>query len=183
MKQLWELYSLFAKIGAMMFGGGYAMLPLLQREVVEKHQLATEDEILTYFAVGQCTPGIIAVNTATFVGYKNCGVRGGIAATAGILTPSVIIISIIARVLREFSSIAWVGHAFTGIRIAVVALILQAIVKFYKSGVKDGLGALIFLCAFALSAFWSLSPVIIVIGAMIIGLISGHMREKREGQP
>ena len=114
-----DLYLTFARIGVCTFGGGYAMLPILQREVVENRHWATEDELMDYYAIGQCTPGVIAVNTSTFIGYKTHGILGGIAATAGMITPSLIIITIIAAFIQQFAHLAVVQHAFAGIRIAV----------------------------------------------------------------
>ena len=114
-----DMFVTFAKVGVMTFGGGYAMLPILQREVVEKKGWATEEELVDYFAIGQCTPGIIAVNTATFIGQKNKGVLGGIISTLGLVFPSLIIISLLAGVIYAFSHLVWVQHAFGGIRICV----------------------------------------------------------------
>ena len=160
------------------------MLPLLQKEVVEKRGLATQEEILSYFAVGQCTPGIIAVNTATFVGYKQRGVLGAIAATLGLVTPSIIIIMVVARILNVFENNPWVEHAFVGIRIVVVALIVDAVVKFYKSGVKNGVGVILFIGAFALAAFMDVSPVFIVCASVVAGILYGVYvgRNQREGK-
>ena len=119
----------FAKVGVMTFGGGYAMLPILQREVVENKAWAVEEELVDYFAIGQCTPGVIAVNTATFIGQKQAGILGGIIATIGVVFPSLIIISLLAGVIEAFSHLNWVQHAFGGIRICVCILILNAVVK------------------------------------------------------
>ena len=138
MKKLWELVTTFFKIGILTFGGGYAMLPMLQREVVEKHKWATEEELLNYFAVGQCTPGVIAVNTATFVGYYQKGVLGGIVATVGVVLPSLIIITVIAMVLSNFAHIEVVQHAFGGIRIAVGAMIASSVINLIRKNVKTG---------------------------------------------
>ena len=170
MKELLQLYLLFAKIGAFTFGGGYAMLPILQRELAEKRDFTTEEELLDYYAIGQLTPGVIAVNVSTFIGYKRCGVLGGIIATLGMITPSVIIISIIAAVLRNFADIYLVKCAFAGIRIAVLALIVKTIVKMTKAGVKDGFTCLIMLLTFGLM-FVSVPSVCIVLGAALLGLL------------
>ena len=116
-----DMFFTFAKVGVMTFGGGYAMLPILQREVVEKKHWATEEELMDYYAIGQCTPGVIAVNTATFIGQKNLGTLGGIFATLGVVFPSVVIISLLAGVIEAFSHIVWVQHAFGGIRVCVCA--------------------------------------------------------------
>ena len=124
MKTLIDMFITFAKVGVMTFGGGYAMLPILQREVVENKKWATEEELTDYFAIGQCTPGVIAVNTATFIGQKNKGILGGIVATLGVVFPSIIIISLLAGVIESFSHIAWVQNALAGIRICVCVLIL-----------------------------------------------------------
>ena len=144
MNQYLDLFLTFAKVGVMTFGGGYAMLPILQREVVEKKGWATEEELMDYFAIGQCTPGIIAVNTATFIGQKFKGVFGGIFATLGVVFPSLVIISLLAGVIEAFSHIAWVQHAFGGIRICVCVLILNAVVKLLKKAVVDKVTLAIF---------------------------------------
>lgn len=188
MRVAWELYAAFFKIGLMTFGGGYAMLPMLQSEIVEKRRWATEEEVLNYFAVGQCTPGIIAVNTATFVGYKQKRIAGGILATLGVITPSIIIILVIAGVLDRYADNVWVAHAFSGVRVAVCALVLSSIVKLWKSGVKNKAGIILFLTAFVLVAFVELSSIWIVIGAIVLGILiqlyhnkSAGCREEKEG--
>ena len=124
MKELIKMFLTFARIGGLTFGGGYAMLPMLQREVVEKHKWATEEELMDYYAIGQCTPGVIAVNTATFIGRSQRGTIGAIFATAGVVFPSFVIICIIAAVLSNFADIAAVKYAFAGIRVCVCVLIL-----------------------------------------------------------
>ena len=149
-----DLYLTFARIGVCTFGGGYAMLPILQREVVENRRWATEDELMDYYAIGQCTPGVIAVNTSTFIGYKTHGILGGIAATAGMITPSLIIITIIAAFIQQFAHLAVVQHAFSGIRIAVCALVLQSVWKMAKKGVVDAPTAAILLITFIAVAFF-----------------------------
>ena len=172
MKELFDLFWTFCKIGALTFGGGYAMLPLIQREIVENKKWSTEKEILDYYAVGQCTPGVIAVNTATFIGFKLRGIIGGLVATLGVIFPSIIIILIIASFLQSFASLAIVQSAFAGIRVAVVALIITTVIKLIKSSVKDYLGIIITVITFVLSAFVGISPVYIVIAAGLIGFIS-----------
>ena len=132
MKIYLELLISFFKVGIMTFGGGYAMLPILQREIVDNKGWATEEELVDYFAIGQCTPGVIAVNTATFIGRKVKGIPGAIVATLSIVLPSLIIISALAGVIEAFSHIAWVQHAFGGIRICVSVLIGNAVVKLLK---------------------------------------------------
>ena len=178
MRELFKLFWSFFKIGLFTFGGGYAMLPLIQKEIVEKENWATEEEVMNYFAVGQCTPGVIAVNTATFVGHKIKKTMGGVFATIGVITPSIIIITIIAQFLRQFAEVETVKYAFNGIRVAVAVLILNAVIKFWKSGIKNLIGVIIFAVTLILSIFFDLSSVYIVIGALITGIILGVYREK-----
>ncbi len=170
MKELFELFFTFAKMGVMTFGGGYAMLPILQKEVVENKKWATEEEVMDYFAIGQCTPGVIAVNTATFIGQKRKGVLGGITATLGVVFPSLVIISLLAGVIEAFSHIEWVQHAFGGIRICVCVLILNAVVKLLKKAVIDWKTLLIFVIVMLGSTFTDLSPVIFVLIAAVSGI-------------
>ena len=170
MKELLTLFLTFAKVGVMTFGGGYAMLPILQREVVENKGWATDEELTDYFAIGQCTPGVIAVNTATFIGRRQKGIWGGVFATLGVVFPSLIIISILAGLITTFSHLAWVQHAFAGIRVCVCVLIFNAVVKLWKSAVKDAWGWGIFLAVLGISLFTPVSPVICVLCAAVIGI-------------
>lgn len=179
MKLLLKLFLTFAKVGVMTFGGGYAMLPILQREVVEGHGWTTEEELMDYFAIGQCTPGIIAVNTATFVGQKQKGIFGGIFATLGMVFPSLVIISLLAGIIETFSHIAVVEHAFAGIRVCVCVLILNAVVKLYKKAVVDKVTLLLFLAVTLGAYFTALSPVVFVLIAAVIGIVVKSF-EKRE---
>lgn len=171
MNELANLFMAFFRIGAFTFGGGYAMLPMLQKEVVDKYHWATEDEIMDYFAIGQCTPGIIAVNTATFVGYKTKGVIGGIFATLGMIAPSLIIITLIASFLTNFADLAVVKYAFNGIRACVCVLILNAVTKLAKKSVVDKICLCICIVVLLLSLFTPLSPALIVVLAGAAGLI------------
>ena len=171
MKELLLLFAVFAKIGGFTFGGGYAMLPILQREVVDKRQWATQEELMDYFAIGQCTPGIIAVNTATFIGYKRKGVLGAIFATLGVVAPSVVIITVIAAFIQGFQHIEAVQWAFEGIRAAVVALILSAVIKLGKKSLVDVATVAIFLVVAVLSVVTDLSPAIFVVAAGACGLL------------
>ena len=171
MKHYLDLFLTFAKVGVMTFGGGYAMLPILQREVVEAKGWATDEELMDYFALGQCTPGIIAVNVATFIGQKLNGILGGIVATLGVAFPSVVIISLLAGIIETFSHIAWVQHAFGGIRICVCILILNAVVKLLQKAVIDKLTFVLFLAVALGSYFTPVSPVIFVIISAVIGLV------------
>ena len=147
-----ELLWVFARIGVCTFGGGYAMLPILQRELVEKRGWTTEEELSDYFAIGQCTPGIIAVNTATFVGYKRRGVPGGVAATLGLVFPCLVIIMVIAAFLQNFAQLPVVVHAFNGMRACVCALILSSVLKLRKNTVVDRPTQMLFWALLLLSA-------------------------------
>lgn len=171
MKVILELFFSFFKMGLFTFGGGYAMLPMLQREVVETHKWVTEDRILDYYAIGQCTPGVIAVNVATFVGVAVGGFWGGAVATFAVVLPSYIIITLISSVLEAFSSIAMVAHALAGIRVGVAVLVIAAAMKLFKKGVKGVLGYIIFLVSLLLLLFFEISPVWIVLAAGLIGVV------------
>ncbi len=171
MKELWKLFYTFATVGVTTFGGGYAMLPALQREVVEKRGWATEEEVMDWYAIGQCTPGVIAVNTATFVGQKQKGVLGGIVATLGVVFPSLVIITIIAAFIRNFADLPAVQNAFAGIRACVCVLILNAVVKLWKKSVVDWKAFLIFAVVFLGSVFLDLSPVLYVLAAALAGVV------------
>ena len=170
MKVLWNLFASFARIGALTFGGGYAMIPILEREVVNRHHWASEEELMDYYAIGQCTPGIIAVNVATFVGYKVAGPIGGIVATLGAVTPSLLIIMLIASVLTNFAEVPAVKSAFAGIRVCVCVLIFNAVVKLWKKAVVDKGSLVLFLLVFLLSMFLDLSPVVFVVFCAAAGI-------------
>ena len=170
MKQLIELFIAFARVGAMTFGGGYAMLPIIEREIVDKRHWAELDEIMDYYAVGQCTPGVIAVNTATFVGYKLAGVPGGIAATIGVIFPSLIIITAIASVLTAFAEVPAVKSAFAGIRVCVCVLIFNSVTKLYKKAIVDKASFLLFVAVFVLAVLLDVSPVVCVIICAFAGI-------------
>lgn len=178
MNILLDMFVTFAKIGVMTFGGGYAMLPILQREVVDNKGWATEEELMDYFAIGQCTPGVIAVNTATFIGQKNKGVPGGIIATLGVVFPSLIIISLLAGVIEAFSHVALVQHAFGGIRVCVCVLILNAVVKLYRKAVVDKPTLAVFLAVALGSYFTPLSPVVFVVLAAAAGILLKNLGGK-----
>lgn len=173
-----DMFLTFARIGVCTFGGGYAMLPILQREVVEGKHWATDEELTDYYAIGQCTPGIIAVNTATFIGSKQRGIPGGIVATLGLVFPCLVIISAIAAFLRNFADLPIVIHAFNGIRACVCVLILNAVVKLKKSSVIDLPTAIIFVGVFLLSALWGLSPAILVVICGVLGLGISQVKQR-----
>ena len=196
-----DLFLTFAKVGVCTFGGGYAMLPILQREVVEKKSWATDEELTDYFAVGQCTPGIIAVNTATFIGYKYKRVPGSMLATLGLVFPSLVIITAIAAFLSNFADIPVVQHALAGINAAVVALIASSVLKLGKSTLKNGTAIAIFLCVLALALTGNLvsfdagaygalgavmnlltSPAVLIVLAGTVGFLLHGRRKGGEGK-
>ena len=171
MKELLELFLTFAKIGVMTFGGGMAMLPILAREVVQNKHWATEEELVDYFAIGQCTPGIIAVNTATFVGQKRKGAKGGITAPLGVVFPSLVIITILAGLITNFAHLAWVQNAFAGIQVCVCVLILNAVLKLLKKSVVDKRTAVIFVIVLLGNMLLSVSPVWFVLLSALSGIV------------
>ena len=171
MKELLELFLTFAKIGVMTFGGGMAMLPILEREVVQNKHWATEEELVDYFAIGQCTPGIIAVNTATLCGKKRKGAMGGITATLGVVFPSLVIITILAGLITNFAHLAWVQNAFAGIQVCVCVLILNAVLKLLKKSVVDKRTAVIFVIVLLGNMLLSVSPVWFVLLSALSGIV------------
>lgn len=180
MKELIDLYLAFLKIGAVNFGGGYAMLPLLEEDLNKKRGWVTTDELMDYFAIGQCTPGIIALNVSTFIGNKRKGVAGAAAATLGFLTSPIILVLIIAAFLTNFADIPLVQNAFAGIRVCVCVLILEAVIRLWKKSVVDRISFVIYAIIFLLMVFANLLPVkipaaVLVVAAGVAGiLIRGH---------
>lgn len=171
MKKLLELFVAFARVGVMTFGGGYAMIPILEREIVTKRAWATNEELMDYYAVGQCTPGVIAVNTATFVGHSVAGVAGGIVATAGVVFPSLVIICIIAGILTNFADLPAVKSAFAGIRVCVCVLIFNAVVKLWKGAVPDKAALVLCLAVFVLSVLFDVTPIVYVVICAAAGIL------------
>lgn len=176
-----ELFVTFAKIGLFTFGGGYAMLPMLQSEIVEKKHWATDDELLDYFAVGQCTPGVIAVNTASFIGYYKKGIPGCICATAGVIFPSLVIILVIAGLLSNFADLPIVQHALSGIRVAVCVLILKAVLKLGKSGIKDWFGMILFGIVLAAAFFGVVDTIVLIVLSAGAGILVQSLKQKKAG--
>ena len=171
MNILADLFITFAKIGAVTFGGGYAMLPILQREIVENKHWGTDEELADYYAIGQCTPGVIAVNVATFIGRKTAGNLGGVIATLGVVFPSLVIITMLAGVIQAYSSLEWVAHAFAGVRVCVCVLIFNAVMKLFAKAVIDVKTACIYILVLAGALFLNVSPVVFVVLAGAAGVI------------
>lgn len=178
-KTLWEIFLTFLKIGAFTFGGGYAMIPLIQKETVEKRGWISDDDILEIVAIAESTPGPIAVNSATFVGFKVCGFWGAFFATLGVVIPSFAIITLIAFVLREFQHMKLVQHAFFGIRAGVLALILKALWSMYRQCPKSKTSYGIMAAAFLLAAFLKINVLLVLIGCAAAGLLSSTLAARR----
>ncbi|MBQ4048669.1 MAG: chromate transporter [Clostridia bacterium] len=179
-KRLWQLFITFFRIGAFTFGGGYAMIPLIQRETVEKHGWISDDDILEIIAIAESTPGPIAINSATFVGFRVGGVLGSACATLGVVFPSFIIISLIAVLLRDFSDLKPVRYAFFGIRAGVLALLLKALWTMFKKCPKKAVSYAIVACAFVLSAIIDLNVLIIIAASAVAGLTASLISERRK---
>ena len=180
MKELFSLFFAFFRIGGLTFGGGYAMLPMIQKEIVENKKWATEEEIMNYYAVGQCTPGVIAVNVATFVGYRQRKLPGAIMATLGVIVPSFIIITIIAAFISNFTDIPAVGHALAGINVVVSVLVLNAVIKLWKKGINNMFSFVVFTISFAVALLTKFSPIYTVLAAILCGMLYGKV-SKKEG--
>ncbi|HWQ06260.1 MAG TPA: chromate transporter [Feifaniaceae bacterium] len=176
MKNVWELYVSFLKIGALMFGSGYTMLPLLTREIVEHRNWVTEEEMLDYFALAQCAPGVIAVNTATFIGQKRGGWAGAAAAIAGVITAPILAILLVATVLLQFWNLPIVVSIFNGVRVAVAALITTAVIRLFRANVKNWFGVALCIAGFLIAVF-GLSPILVVVVGIVAGLIAGRVRK------
>ena len=179
LRQFVELYLAFLKIGAFTFGGGLAMMPIMQRELIEKRGWLTDEELIDYFAIGQSTPGIIAVNVATFVGYKRLGVLGGIIGTLGVVTPSWVIIMILAGAISSVDNYPVAQKALKGINVAVAALLTSVIVKFSKKTIKSVWNAVLMLTAFALIYFFKVQSVWIIIASLVIGCLITMYKQKK----
>lgn len=179
-KELATLFGVFFKIGAVTFGGGYAMLPLLNSELADKRGWTTNEQLLDYYAIGQSTPGIIAVNVATFIGYNRAGILGGIIATAGVVMPSLIIITLLARFISNFSEIAWVQKALTGINVAVAAMLSKAVWTFTKKSVKNIWSFLILAAAFVAMYFFGIGSVWVIVTSAVLGIAMSWLPAQRK---
>ena len=181
-KKALQLFITFFKIGAFTFGGGYAMIPLIQHEVVEEKEWITDDDILEIIAIAESTPGPIAINSATFVGYRVCGFWGSFFATLGVVLPSFVIILIISAVLNEFQNVTAVKYAFSGIRAGVLALLLKALWTMYKKCPKNIASYIVMAAAFILTAFFDVPVLLVIIGCAVFGLISSYIAKRSENK-
>ncbi len=177
-----KLAIVFLKLGAFTFGGGYAMIPLIHKEVVEKQNWATEEEVLDMFAIAESTPGVIAVNTATFVGYKVAGFWGALVSTISVMIPSFAIISVISLFFEQFLALEWVSYAFEGIRVAVVVLIINAAIKLGKVNKKTLFNFILMGIAFVLAAFTPINVVFVLLGAMLVGILADVIAKRRQNK-
>ena len=180
LKELFTIYFAFFKVGAFTFGGGLAMMPMLQKELIEKKQWLTEEELIDYYAVGQSTPGIIAVNVATFVGYNRAGILGGIFGTLGIISPSLIIIMILANLINSISDYPIVQKALTGINVAVAALLTSVIINFAKKTIKNVWNAIFMLISFLLIFALKVPSFIVILFGLATGIILTFIHKKKE---
>jgi chromate transporter len=171
LKEYFDLLATFFKLGALIFGGGYAMIPVVERELIKKKGWINMDEVMNYYVLAQVTPGVIAVNLSTFVGYKRKGPAGGVLATIGVVLPGIILVTIVAICLRSFADVPAVRHAFSGIRVAVGALILDTVIKMAKGVFKEWKSLGIYSAAFALSFVWGVSPALLIIASGVAGLL------------
>ena len=178
--ELMTIYLLFFRMGAVTFGGGYAMLPILRREIVENHHWVDEETILDYYALSQGLPGLIAVNVAVFLGYRQRRLPGAVAAALGVASPCILIISLIAVFLKNVQDNPYVQHALAGISVCVVALILDAVLSLWKKGVKDPLGMTICFSILALSLFTRISPILLVVTSALVGIAAKVRRPSEE---
>jgi len=181
-KELGKVFLTFLKIGAFTFGGGYAMIPLIQKEAVENHKWITDEDILEIIAIAESTPGPIAINSATFVGYRTCGVLGSLMATLGVVLPSFVIIYAISFVLRQFQSLTAVQYAFQGIRAGVLALLCKALWGMYKKNQKNWASYTVMAGAFILTALLDVSVLPVLIGCAVFGLVTAKAMERRAQQ-
>jgi chromate transporter len=172
LKEYLDLLATFLKLGALTFGGGYAMIPVVERELIKKKGWIDMDEVMNYYAIAQVTPGVIAVNLSTFVGYKRKGPAGGILATIGFVIPGILLVTIIALCLGKFTDAPMVQHTFAGMRVAVGALILDTVIKIVRGVFKSWKSLAIYGIVFALSFVWSFSPALLVVASGIAGLLA-----------
>lgn len=181
-KELGKVFASFFRIGAFTFGGGIAMIPLIQKEAAEKNQWVTDDDILEVIAIAESTPGPIAINAATFVGHRACGILGSIVATVGVVLPSFLIILLLSFVLRQFQALSAVQYAFHGIRAGVLALLCKSLFTMYKKSPKGLFAYIAMAGAFILTAFTPVNVIFVILGCGIFGLLSSLYLERRGGK-
>lgn len=179
---IWKLFSTFFRIGAFTFGGGYAMIPLIQRETVEENHWLTDDDILEILAIAESTPGPIAINSATFVGYRVAGVAGAFFATFGVVLPSLVIISILSYVIDAFKNNAYVSYAFWGIRAGVLALVTKALWTMFKKQPKKPFPYIIMFLALISVAAFKINTIIVLVVCAVAGLVFSIAADRKAGK-
>ena len=179
MKKLLQIFWTFFKIGAFTFGGGYAMIPLIQREAVEHRKWVTDEDILDIVAIAESTPGPIAINSATFVGYRAGGILGSAAATFGVVLPSFVIILALSFVLNQFQNVIAVQYAFRGIQAGVLALLFKALYTMYKKSPKGWVSYVVIGASFLLTALLKVNVIFVIIGCAVFGLVTALIAERR----
>ncbi len=182
LKLLWQVFATFFKIGAFTFGGGYAMIPLIQNEAVERNKWITDDDILEIIAIAESTPGPIAINSATFVGYRAAGVLGSVCATLGVVLPSFCIILALSFVLQAFQAVPAVQYAFFGIRAGVLALLCKSLWSMYQKSPKGWAAYVVMAGAFVLTAIFDINVIFVIIGCAVFGLITSRCLERRSAK-
>jgi chromate transporter len=178
LKLLWQLYISFFKVGLFTFGGGLSMFPMLEREVIARRKWCTKEEILDYYAVGQCTPGIIAVDVSTFIGYRMKKTLGAVTAPLGVITPGLIVMVLLSTVLRFLTAYPAMQSAFVGIRVAVCAMITASVVRILRESVKNLWQLGLAVISFLVVAVFGANPVWVVVGACLAGLTLGKRFSK-----
>ena len=178
-KLLWQIFATFFKIGAFTFGGGYAMIPLIQKETVETHKWITDEDILEIIAIAESTPGPIAINSATFVGYRTAGVLGSLCATLGVVLPSFVVILVISGVLRQFQEVQAVQFAFQGIRAGVLALLCKALWGMYVKNKKNWASYIVMAGSFLLTGLLDVPVLPVIIGCAVFGLVTAKLMDRR----
>ncbi len=181
MKTLLQLFLSFFKVGLMTFGGGLSMLPMLEREVIERRKWCTKEEILDYYAIGQCTPGVIAVDVSTFIGYRLKKTLGALVAPLAVITPGFCLMALIAALLRQVAHHTAVQSAFVGVRVAVCVLITVSVANILRESVKNFWQLMLALLAFAAVAVFGANPVWVVFGAVLLGLAQSRLHRLRRG--
>lgn len=174
-----QLLLSFMKIGAVTFGGGYAMIPIIESEITKKKKWISSEDLLDVIAISESTPGPIAICAATFIGYNVAGIPGAFCATMGVVLPSFVIIYLISIFLQHFANLDIVRYAFVGIRAGVLALIIKAVISMFKKAPQHILAYIIMALSFALVVLFSANVLIIILSSAVIGLVASHIANKR----
>ncbi len=180
LKKYWQIFFSFFKIGAFTFGGGYAMIPLIQHEAVEKRKWVTDEDILDIVAIAESTPGPIAINSATFVGYRAAGILGSVCATLGVVLPSFVVILLLSFILSQFQELEVVKFAFNGIRVGVLALLVKALWTMYTKSPKGWAAYVVMGAALILTSVFEINVIFVIIGCAVFGIVTSAIMKRRE---